>query len=174
MANKAIENLLTRKSLRFFSSRKVKEEKIDQIIECAIKAPSGVNSQSPRFLVIQDSKMIAKLKRLSQKVMNRVVFYDAKTIILVYANKNTSPLYVQDCSCALQNIFLAANALKIGSCWINQFEELLSSTKDGLKMRELLGLTSDDVVVGTAALGYPQKDVKYREIVVDQSRVRKI
>ena len=173
MANKAIDNLLTRKSLRFFSSRKVKEEKIDQILECGLKAPSGRNLQTANFLVIQDPKTISKLKKLSEKEMNRVVFYNAKTLILVYANKNSSGLYVQDCSCALDNLFLAANALKIGSCWINQFEELLS-TKAGLKVREELGLTTDDVVVGTCALGYPSKDATYREIVPNPNRVRKI
>ena len=103
--------------------------------------------------------------------MKRDVFYGAKTIIIAYGNPNESNLYVQDASCALENMFLAANALKLGSCWINQVDELLNSKK-GKLLKAQLGLKEEDVVVGSCALGYIAKDFKEREITVKEERAR--
>lgn len=36
--------------------------------------------------------------------------------------ENTNGL--ADCSCALENIFLMANSLGIGSCWVNQLKNI--------------------------------------------------
>lgn len=72
-----------------------------------------------------------------------------------------------DCACALQNIFLAAKSLGIGSCWINQ----LGQTCDDPDVRAFLtqlGIPENHRVYGCAALGYaptdaPVKDKKLAE-----------
>jgi nitroreductase len=53
-------------------------------------------------------------------------------------------------------MFVAASALKIATCWINQFDELLQS-KDGLKIKKQLGIPEDHRVVGSCILGYPKE-----------------
>ena len=60
---------------------------------------------------------------------------------------------LQDGSCILENMFLAAHALKIDSCWINQFDDLFQ-TADGLKVKKSLGIPEDFRVVGSCILGY--------------------
>ena len=58
-----------------------------------------------------------------------------------------------DCACAMQNIFLAAKSLGIGSCWINQ----LGQTYDDPEVRAFLtklSIPENHRVYGCAALGY--------------------
>jgi nitroreductase len=50
-------------------------------------------------------------------------------------------------------MFLAAHALKIDSCWINQFDDLFN-TKNGLKVKKALGIPEDYKIVGSCILGY--------------------
>lgn len=67
-----------------------------------------------------------------------------------------------DCACALENIFLAAKSLGIGSCWINQ----LRQTCDDPDVRAFLtklGVPENHKVYGCAALGYASADAPVKE-----------
>jgi len=79
--------------------------------------------------------------------------YGAKTVLLV-AGPQDDPFTFQDCSCVLENMFLAAHALNIASCWINQFNDLFQ-TKNGLKIKKALGIPENARIVGACILGYP-------------------
>ena len=58
-----------------------------------------------------------------------------------------------DSACALENMMIAANALDLGSCWINQLHWL----DEDEEVREYLyglGLSEDETVTGALSLGY--------------------
>ena len=46
-------------------------------------------------------------------------YYHAPTLVIV-SNEPTQWWAGMDCACAIENMFLAAQSLGIGSCWINQ------------------------------------------------------
>ena len=150
--NKTIEVIKSRVSCRSFSDKKVSKAKLEQILEAGKFAPSGRNLQISKILVIKSKSLLEKLRAALIEKFNRDCLYGAKTLCLVYGDRN-EPLMVQDCSCILENMFIAANALHIDSCWINQFEELLSDPKY-LKLRKKLGLDESKRVVGSIILGY--------------------
>ena len=79
-------------------------------------------------------------------------YYHAPTLVIV-SNEPTRWWAPMDCACALQNIFLAAKSLGIGSCWINQ----LGQTCDDPDVRE------NHRVYGCAALGYAPADAPVKE-----------
>lgn len=67
-----------------------------------------------------------------------------------------------DCACAIENMFLAAQSLGIGSCWINQ----LGITCDDPEVREFitaLGVPANHKVYGCVALGYPDSKIPMKE-----------
>ena len=79
-------------------------------------------------------------------------YYHAPTLVIV-SNEPTQWWAAMDCACAMQNIFLAAKSLGIGSCWINQ----LGQTYDDPEVRAFLtklGIPENHRVYGCAALGY--------------------
>jgi nitroreductase len=80
------------------------------------------------------------------------IYYNAPTFIIVSGDdKAIAPK--NDCSLAIQNMFLAAESLGIGSCWINIMNFLLSS-EDGRHLRSELGIPDGYTVVGSGAFGY--------------------
>lgn len=60
---------------------------------------------------------------------------------------------LQDGSCVLQNMMLAAHALGLGSCWINR-EIQMFSMPEGKQLMQKMGLPEGLAGVGAISLGY--------------------
>ena len=186
-----LQNILTRRSIRTYKKGQILDTELETIIEAAKYAPSGGNSQSWHFTIVQNEE---KLKQLNTRVReafkdlivddttyhskiagkkaaesnNYNFYYHAPTLIIVSNNREYSNA-MADSSVSLQNIFLAAHSLHIGSCWINQ----LTWFGDEAKTREVLttfGIPQNYKVYGAAALGYisgnPPKAAPRKEGVV--------
>ena len=167
MPNKTIQTILSRVSCREYSERKVSLGKLNQILEAGKCAPSAMNRQIAFITCVRTKGKVEKLRELSKEVVNRDCMYGANTVVLVHAPREDK-FCVQDCSCVLENIFVAANALKVQSCWINQFDDLFSTPK-GMKVKARLGIPEDHRVVGSAALGYAKhpESLKVKDRKVD-------
>ena len=159
--NDVLQNILTRRSVREFKAEQIKDEELDLILKAGIYAPSGMNKQSWQFTVVQNKEKIELLAKVVREALGRDAgynFYAPPTLIMLSNEKdNTNGL--ADCACALENIFLMANSLEIGSCWINQ----LKSICDENEVREVLrsfGIPENHIVWGMASIGYPNSAVK--------------
>ena len=152
MANKVIETIRTRVSCREYDERKVSLGKLSQILEAGKMAPSAMNRQIAKITCVRTKSKVEQLRALSLEVGNRDCMYGGNTLVLVHAPRDDR-FTVQDCSCVLENIFLAAHALKIDSCWINQFDDLFETPK-GKRIKARLGIPEEDRIVGSAVLGY--------------------
>ena len=162
--NEVLQNILTRRSIREFKDEQIKDAELDLILKAGIYAPSGMNKQSWQFTVVQNKEKIELLAKVVREALGRdegYNFYGPPTLIMLSNEKdNTNGL--ADCSCALQNIFLMANSLEIGSCWINQ----LKSICDENEVREVLrsfGILENHIVWGMASIGYPNSVAKEHE-----------
>ena len=158
MANKTIENIKNRVSCRSYSDKKVPIKKVMEIAEAGKFAPSAINRQIANIYVVNSKRNVEKLRNLSLKIRGKDCMYGAKTIILVTGPKEDRFTY-QDCSCILENMFVAAKALNIASCWINQFNDFFE-TNDGKKVKKSFGIPDDSIVVGSCILGYPSSDAQ--------------
>jgi len=162
--NDVLQNILTRRSVREFKAEQIKDEELDLILKAGIYAPSGMNKQSWQFTVVQNKEKIELLAKVVREALGRDAgynFYAPPTLIMLSNEKdNTNGL--ADCACALENIFLMANSLEIGSCWINQLKTIC----DGKEVREVLsgfGVPGNHIVWGIAAIGYPNSVAKNHE-----------
>lgn len=152
MKNKTLDLIKSRVSCRAYSDKKVSTKKIMEIAEAGKFAPSGMNRQICNIFVVNSKSNVEKLRKLSLKIREKDCMYGAKTIILVGGPRGDRFTDL-DGSCILENMFLAAHALKVNSCWINQFDEFFQ-TKDGLKVKRVLGIPDDYRIVGSCILGY--------------------
>lgn len=152
--NETIQNILNRRSIREFREEQISDEELNIILECGRYAPSGMNRQSYAFVVIQNEEMMHELVNECMQITERdgSPFYGAPTVILVFGDENSNT-YVKDSSCAIENMYIAATALKIGACWINCVEDLFNSKK-GEKLREEIEIPNNYKCVGSLALGY--------------------
>ena len=155
MKNKTLDLIKSRVSCRSYSDKKVSLKKVLEIAEAGKFAPSGVNRQICNIFVINSKRYVEKLRALSLNIRGKDCMYGAKTILLVGGPRGDKFTDL-DGSCILENMFLAAHALKINSCWINQFDEFFQ-TKDGLKVKKSLGIPEDYRIVGSCILGYAKE-----------------
>ena len=89
--------------------------------------------------------------------------------MILASNERDNQLGMQDCACALENIFLAAHSLGIGSVWINQLNGICDVPEIRFVLNELR-LPENHIVLGMAALGYaaePGRPANKREDVVE-------
>lgn len=154
--NEILNNIKTRRSIRSFTDEKIPKEALEQIVEAGRYAPSAMNRQLCRFTVVQNPVMIEKLAAAIRRELNRDSSYHfyAPNVMLLVSNERSNPHGIEDCACALENIFLAAESLGIGSVWINQFRGICGRPEIRRAL-SALGLPEDHNVWGCAALGYP-------------------
>ncbi len=150
----ALENLMTRRSVRSFTAQAIPRGDLETITDAARYAPSARNSQLWQFTVLRNKTLLARLAGVIGTTLSRedYSFYNADALILVSCPRDY-PFGPEDTACALENIFLAAHALGIGSVWINQLRGIC----DRPAVREVLdalGVPAGHVVCGMAALGY--------------------
>ena len=165
--NEVIKNLLTRRSVRSFTDKRIKREDLELILKAALYAPSGCNMQTWRFTAVTDREKIRALSELIGEKLGRedYDFYNPDVIILP-SNERDSRWGVEDNACALENIFLAAHNTR--SSVINQLRGLCDDPEIRKLLREW-GIPDGHVVYGLAALGYaaeePSQDVEKTGIV---------
>lgn len=156
--NSVMETILSRRSVRAFNEKEVPREELEQILKAAIYAPSGMNRQTWQFTAIVNKEKIEELAGLIEKTLSRkgYNFYKPAALILA-SNERDSKWGKEDNACALENIFLAAKSLGIGSVWINQLQGIC----DEPEIRGFLakvGIPNDHIVYGIAALGYAENE----------------
>ena len=168
--------IATRHSTRKFKEEPVPQEVLDKVIEAGRQAPSGKHKNQSRFIVIRKKEVLQELIALVQQEFAKmevtpenddnfggairaakkggyVFMYNAPVLIVVVNKRDYGNKYA-DVSCAMQNMMLAANALDLGSCWINQLRWL----QDNPVLRaylQKLGMAEDEEVCASLSIGYP-------------------
>ena len=138
----ALEAILTRRSTRRYTDVMPERSLIEKVVEAGRFAPSGGNNQTTHFIVFTEKEVLTEMAELvcqefskmeadentyaslrnsisASKKGDYVFHYNAPVFILV-ANRKGYGNAMADSACALENMMIAANALDLGSCWINQ------------------------------------------------------
>lgn len=157
--NQTLETILTRRSTRKFLRKPIPEEEMELIIQAALHAPSAKGLQTWQFTVVKNREKIQKLAAAIREQLDRKGYnmYEPE-VLVIPSNLKESPYGKEDDACAMENMFLAAHSLGIGSVWINQLQDICDAPAIRSVLDEL-GVPADHVVYGMAALGYPD-DVK--------------
>ena len=182
--NEILENIKARRSVRAYTEKQIPLEDLQAILEAATYAPSGMHLETWHFTAIQNPGKLVELNsrikgafaksaepRLQERGRseNYCCYYQAPTLVIV-SNEPTQWWAAMDCACAIENMFLAARSLGIGSCWINQ----LGTTCDDPQVREFitsLGVPENHKVYGCVALGYADPHMPVKEKKVKEGTV---
>lgn len=151
-----LDFIWARRSVRKFTQEPVAEAGIQSMLEAAMAAPSACCRDPWSFIVLRQAPA---RKAVAACLPNGGFLADAPLGIIVCghqkrAHAESLSYLLQDCSAAIENILLAANALGLGSCWlgIHPREERIAA------LRETLDLPADCLPVGAIAIGRPAEE----------------
>ena len=145
-----IEAILTRRSVRRFSSQAVPEEEIQVLLKAAMYAPSGGNAQPWHFVVINERAVLDEVPKFHD---SSSFILEAPLAILICADEELAKpgRWLLDCSAAAENMLLAAHARGLGACWIGI--QPVAERIEGIT--RLMELPPKVYPVCLIAIGYP-------------------
>ena len=156
----AMENLLTRRSVRKYKPDMVPEEKINKIIKAGLYAANGMGRQSAIIVAVTNKEIRDKLSAANCKVGGWKEgfdpFYGAQVVLIVLADKNSSN-NKYDGACVMENLMLAAHAEGLGSCWINRARQEFETPEWQAWLKDI-GVEGEWEGVGHCILGYTDGD----------------
>lgn len=178
-SNAVLLNIYGRRSNRNYGPDPVPDDALLEIINAGIYAPTAACQQLWRFAVVTDRAAIDRYSDLAKRLwLERLpgmaaglgagpasmiermmrspahIFHRAPALVFIVAPR--APFVVEDCSCAAENMMLAARSLGIGSCWIG-FANMLGDdegTLGELKVPEGHG------IVAALVFGYPVNEAR--------------
>ena len=172
--NPVIEAIYKRRSVRAYETKLVPRDVLTEVINAANEAPSAMNSQPWRFVVVEDpsakkkllNAALPKAKAITETIKDidperyeairkryaelpDPVYYAAPAIVFVVGNGTYAG---HSCPMACENMMLAAHSLGLGSCWVG----FGSMVTDDPEVRSLLALKKGEAIFGPILLGYPK------------------
>jgi len=165
--NLILKTLCVRRSRRRFKDKEISLESVDTILEAARWAPSGLNNQPWRFIVIKEKDTRFQLAQLTK--YSRIV-QTCNTCILVFYH--TPSGYNRDkdimsIGASIQNILLASESMGIGAVWLG---EILNRKDD---VNRILEVADENELMAVIAMGYsdenPEKGRKeLKELIIEK------
>ncbi|MDH4161989.1 MAG: nitroreductase family protein [Nitrospirota bacterium] len=172
--NPVIEAINRRRSIRAYEPKPVPRDLVREVINAGNEAPSAMNSQPWRFVVVEDgaarkellAAALPRAKEITEQVKDvdperyemikkryaelpDPVYYSAPTVIFVIG---TGRYAAHSCPLACENMMVAAHSLGLGTCWVG-FGAMAVEEPD---VKALLELKDGDAVFGPILLGYPK------------------
>ncbi|KAA3606663.1 MAG: nitroreductase family protein [Planctomycetota bacterium] len=114
-----LQAIMTRRSVRRFQPRPVAEEKLKRILEAGMNAPSAMDGRPWQFVVFNQPECLQALAEGLDQGLPMIA--EAPAAILICGDLNREPegaFWPVDCTCAAQNMLLAAHGLGLGAVWI--------------------------------------------------------
>lgn len=150
------EAIRARRSIRKFKDRRVPRNALEELVDYARLAPSGMNKQSLEFVIVDQPEMERELFDYTSWAgavdWAPGMAERPRAYILILINEEVEPVTEKhDAGLAAGNICLGAVGKGLGSCILGALDyesiEDLLGTPDGYQL---------DLVVG---LGYPDQEV---------------
>lgn len=155
MENEGLALIRSRRAVRSYRPDAVPEDLMAAVLEAGTWAPTGGGRQSPVIVAVTQPENRKAVSELNAEIMGSHgdPYYGAPVIVLVLAEQDAATC-VEDRSCVLENMMLAAAAVGLGSVWVHREKEMFCSAK-GKALLRAWGLPETLRGIGGMALGYP-------------------
>jgi len=155
----------TRRSVREYQPKAIRQEVLDRVLDAARIAPSGSNRQPTRLILIQQEETKQKVAELCHGQS----FIAAAPVVVAACGRDINYnrgewmgrcSMIVDVTIAVDHLTLAARAEGLGTCWIGSF--------DGPALKAFLGLPKEVEVVALTPLGFPKGRIPVDEFVMKE------
>jgi nitroreductase len=147
-----IQTIMTRRSIRSWTDEPLTDEQKRVILAAGMNAPSAADARPWQFVTIDDPAVIKAFTDMGGTEM----LAEATWLVVICGDvkKEVYPgFWPQDCSCAAQNMQLAAHDIGAGAVWIAVYplEERVQ------KIRTILGVPEEMTPFCVLAMGNPRE-----------------
>lgn len=168
MTNPAIENIMTRVSVRQFTGEKITADQLDTILHAAMAAPSAINKQPWAFIAITDQAILDRLGEAlpySRCGNNPAVAIIPCGDLSKAIEGDMANFWINDVSAATENILLAAHAMGLGAVWTGLHPDM----KRVQMVQEMLGLPEHIIPLCIVPIGYPAEQPAVKEKYTEEN-----
>jgi nitroreductase len=144
-----LDEIRTRRSIRKFTTDAVDDEILDRIIEMGTWAPSGLNNQPWKFVIVRDRELRTELSRQTKYAH---IIKGAPVCIAVFLDNEQSYNRLKDIQAmgaCIQNMLLAIHHLGLGGVWLG---EILNNRET---VEKILEVPDSCELMAVVALGHP-------------------
>lgn len=149
--NPVMENILSRSSVRSFTTKKLPTTQIKSLLAAARAAPSANNVKPWDFVVVDVPQL---LQQLADFHPHARALRTAPAAIVVCGQHQADKYWPLACAAATQNMLLAAHALGLGGVWLG----LYPVEERSVFVQQLLGLPQALCAFALVAVGHPNPD----------------
>ena len=138
-----------RRSIRRFTREPVSDDLVEEILDAARWAPSGLNNQPWRFAVIRDARVKERLASLTRY---GAIIRSADVIIAVFFDTASGYDWTKDLQsigACIQNMLLAIHESGLGGVWLGEI------LKSGSEVKSLLQAPDAYEFMAAVAVGHP-------------------
>jgi nitroreductase len=163
--------LKTRRTVRSYTAEVVTQQDLHELIDSAILAPTGMNFQPWAFTVVTNQEVMRRLnaivvgllrspeaqQHMTNERMKEIVngpgydiFHGAPALIVISGDTRVQGAMF-DCQLAAENLFLAAHAKGLGTCYMG----FLTLVAEHPEAQKLLGIAKGYKMMAAAVVGHP-------------------
>ena len=165
-------NISSRRSIRSFNDKEISDDVFLKLIEAASWAPNGCKAEPWHFYVVKSKEKIDEMRSAviatnpkSEFYKQYQTFHNARYVISVCIDVERrwyhrdletlkpgieaidNPDYFS-LAAAIQNLLLAANSLKLGTCWIGMSEAFRP------QLEKVIGIEGSQMLAANIAIGH--------------------
>lgn len=162
------EGLISRRSIRHFTGEEVAAEDIRRILKAAVQAPSGLNNQPWKFVIVRDAE---KRRQMSESTKYARIIREAPVCLGVFVDRELMYHDVKDhqaMGACIQNILLAAHALGLGAVWLGEILKNAEEVRLLLEVPEGKELMAVVALGHTAGCGEPRERKPLEEVILGE------
>ena len=167
-----------RRSTRAYLQKPVPKKTLEELLDIARYAPTAMNAQPVRWIVVHDTEKVRSLvktvigwmRSAAEKSVpiaaalgfaglvqdyesgNDAICRNAPHLVVTHAHKDNS-LAAGDSAIALATFDLAAPAFGLGTCWAGFFRIAAANSPE---VKKELGIPEDNVCTGAMMAGFPK------------------
>ena len=145
-----LDAIRSRRSVRQYRDEPISENDLRAILEAGRWAPSGLNNQPWRFVVVRDPEV---KNEIAEQTRYREIVRAAPVVIVVFLDLQSSYDQIKDCQgvgACLQNMWLATHALGLGGVWLGEI------LKNKEKVAQILTTPETFQLMAVLAVGQPK------------------
>ncbi len=154
-----LDAIMTRTSVRSYTSQPVESSKVETLLKAAMAAPTAGNRQPWQYVVITDRVILDAIPPVVKGAHMAAKAQLAIAVCGVPAESfpgAQAEYWVQDCSAATENMLLAAHSMGLGAVWCGVYPND-ANDRTG-KIAQLLSLPEGTIPLNIVVIGYPNAE----------------